>query len=259
MKEQDGLATHLSKTIITKEEFLELNEQAASKMGSNTDLQTKALEVFSEADKNRWVHQSTWFGEPVLNLPQDMFALQDIVWRTKPDFIIEIGVAWGGGLLFNSMLLEMIGGKKVIGVDIFIPSDLRERLASHGRLSERLELIEGSSTSSDTISQIKTLLEGSKEVLVILDSHHTHEHVMNELEAYSNFVGKGQYLICGDTIINYIPQQDHRPRPWGPGNNPATAVKEFLSKNHRFEIDKKIDNRLLFSCHPGGYLKAIKD
>lgn len=253
-----SIQLHKEKKIISKEEFLALNDESAQEMSSDIKLQNNALEVLIDADKHRWIHQTTWFGEPLLNLAQDMFAIQDIVWRTRPDYIIEVGVAWGGGLLFDATLLEMLGGKKVIGVDIFMPDDLCERLSSHGRLSERLELIEGSSTASETIDQIKSIIGGSKNVLVILDSFHTHEHVLNELRAYAPLVGNGQYLICGDTIVEKMPTQDHRTRPWGPGNNPATAVQEFLSETDRFEIDEKIDKRLLFSCHPGGYLKAVK-
>ena len=146
----------------------------------------------------------------------------------------------------------------MIGIDIFIPPDLRQRLASHGKLSERLVLIEGDSTAPDTLSQVKKLLGGSRKVLVILDSYHTHEHVLNELRSYAPLVEKDQYLICGDTIVEHIPPQLHRTRPWGPGNNPATAVKEFLAESDRFVVDKRIDQRLLLSCHPGGYLQAVK-
>lgn len=256
--EQDGLETHLSKDIITKDEFLNLNEVAAKEMKANESLQSKAFEVFAEADKHRWVHQGSWFGEPVLNLPQDMFAIQDVVWRTRPDYIIEVGVAWGGSMLFEAMLQEMLGGEKVIGIDIFIPEDLRQRLASHGKLSDRLELIEGSSTSEETLEKVRSITGGSQNVLVLLDSHHTHSHVLNELRMYAPMVQAGNYLICGDTIINYIPEQLHRKRPWGPNNNPATAIAEFMQECDRFVIDEKIDNRLLFSCHPGGYLRAVK-
>jgi cephalosporin hydroxylase len=256
MKDQ-SMATNQEKTIVTKDEFLKINEQAAYEMSLDKGLQSKALEVLVEADRHRWIHQGTWMGEPFLNLPQDMFALQDIIWRTRPEFIIEVGVAWGGGMLFEAMLLEILGGKKVIGIDIFIPTDLRQRLASHGKLSDRLVLIEGS-TSDDTLAQVKALLGGSRKVLVVLDSNHTHEHVLNELRTYAPIVAKGQYLICGDTIVEYIPPQLHVTRPWGPGNNPATAVKEFLSETDRFVVDEKIDQRLLFSCHPGGYLQAVK-
>jgi len=161
-------------------------------------------------------------------------------------------------MLLHSMLLEILGGKKVIGIDIFIPADLRQRLSSHGKLSDRLELIEGESTSDDTLTQVTALLGGSRKVLVILDSFHTHEHVLKELRSYSPFIEEGQYLICGDTVVERIPAQEHRSRPWGPGNNPATAAKEFLSESGRFEVDEKIDQKLLLSCHPGGYLRAIK-
>ncbi len=256
--QDESLLAHQAKTIITKDEFLKINEQSALEMSSDKKLQTKAIEVLVEADRHRWIHQGSWFGEPLLNLPQDMFAIQDIVWRTRPDFVIEVGVAWGGSILFEAMLLEILGGQKVIGVDIFIPPDLRERLANHGKLSDRLLLIEGSSTSEDTLNQIKAVLNGSSKVLVILDSYHTHAHVLNELRSYAPLVGKGQYLICGDTIVEHIPTQVHRSRPWGPGNNPATAVKEFLGECDRFVVDEKIDQRLLFSCHPGGYLQAVK-
>lgn len=253
-----SIVSQQEKPIITKDEFLQLNEQAAHKMSLDHELQSKALEVLVEADRHRWIHQNTWFGEPLLNLPHDMFAIQDIIWRTRPEFIIEVGVAWGGGMLFEAMLLEILGGQKVIGIDIFIPPDLRERLSNHGKLSKRLVLIEGSSTSADTRTQVKALLGDSRKALVILDSYHTHEHVLNELRSYEPFVGKGQYLICGDTVVERIPAQLHRARPWGPGNNPATAVKEFLSETDRFAVDEKIDQRLLLSCHPGGYLRAVK-
>lgn len=255
---EQSMANHQAKTIVTKEEFLRINEDAARAMSADKELQEKALEVMVQADRHRWIHQNTWFGEPLLNLPQDMFAVQDIIWRTRPEFVIEVGVAWGGGMLFEATLLEMLGGKKVIGIDIFIPPDLRQRLSGHGKLSERLELIEGSSTSDETLAKVKSILGGSRKVLVVLDSNHTHEHVLNELRAYAPLVEKGQYLICGDTIVGHMPLQSHVVRPWGPGNNPATAVKQFLSESDRFVVDEKIDQRLLFSCHPGGYLQAVK-
>lgn len=246
-----------TKTIISREQFFELNRQCAEQMCADGKLLEDALDVLVRADRYRWIHQATWFGEPVLNLPQDLFAVQDIVWRARPEFIIEVGVAWGGGMLFEAMLLEILGGKQVIGIDIFVPEDLCERLRKYDTLFRRMALIEGSSTSEETLSEVEKLLGGSKKALVILDSNHTHEHVLNELRAYARFVGKGQYLICGDTIIERMPAQAHGPRPWGPGNSPATAVKAFLKEDGRFVVDEDIDRRLLFSCHPGGYLRAV--
>lgn len=217
------------------------------------------LDVLVRADRYRWIHQTTWMGEPVLNLPQDMFALQEIIFKTRPKYVVEIGVAWGGSLLFYATLLEMLGGEKAIGVDLFIPDDLRQRLMSHGRLSERICLVNGSSIEQDTFQQVRSLLYGSREVMIFLDSFHTHEHVLAELRLYSPLVGKGQYLVCGDTIVEDIPAQEHRQRPWGPGNNPKTAVDAFLKENNRFEVDREIENKLLFTCNPGGFLKCIRD
>jgi cephalosporin hydroxylase len=246
------------KEIISKDEFLNINIEASQSMKEDSILQNDARSVLIRADQHRWIHQNSWFGEPLLNLPQDMFAIQDIIWRTKPDYIIEVGVAWGGGMLFEAMLLEVLGGKKVIGLDVFIPQDLRDRLMSHGSISDKIELIEGDSTAEITVHKVKDILGDSTNTLVILDSYHTHEHVLNELRTFSPFIGKGKYMICGDTIVEHIPEQKHRPRPWGPGDNPGTAVREFLSENDRFLVDSEIEDKLLLSCHPGGYLKAVK-
>lgn len=251
--------TTAQKTIVSREEFREIQREAAAGMARDGELLRDARDVLVRADRHRWLHQTTWMGEPVLNLPQDMFALQDIIWRTRPDHILEVGVAWGGGMLFHATLLEMLGGNKVIGIDIFIPPDLRERLASHGRLSQRIELIEGSSIAPETVERVRAALGGSRRTLVVLDSHHTHDHVLAELRAYAPFVGKGCYLVAGDTIVDHIPAQEHRPRPWGPGNNPATAVRQFLGESPRFAVDRDLEDRLLLSCHPGGYLVASAD
>jgi len=240
--------------IITKKQFLALNQKAAKGMQRNNRLLSKAKNVLIKADRYRWLHQNSWMGEPLLNLPQDMFALQEIIYKTRPDYIIETGVAWGGSLFFSASLLELIGGKKVIGIDIFIPNNLQSRLAKNARLFSRIKLVTGSSTSCGTIQQVRKIIGRSKKVVVILDSFHTHDHVLEELRSYATFVGKGFYLICGDTIVESIPRQIHRPRPWGPGNNPATALKEFLKTNKRFSVDRDIDAKLLFTCHPGGYI-----
>ena len=248
----------MSKKIITKNQFLKINKSMSLKMSKDISLQKDAIKIFTKADKLRWVHQALWMGEPVLNLPQDMFAIQEIIYSTKPDYIIEIGQAWGGGLLFYATLLKMFGGKKVIGVDIFIPADLKKRLKSKKSLVDNIHYLQADSTQNSTFEKIKKITKNSKKVMVILDSHHTHEHVLQELKLYSRLVKKGFYLICSDTIINYIPKQYHRQRPWGPQNNPYTALKEFLKTNKRFKIDKEFNNKFLFSCHPNGYLKSIK-
>ncbi len=245
--------------IISKKQFLKLNKISAVKMKKNQTLCKKALDVLIKADKYRWLHQTSWLGEPILNLPEDIFMLQEIIWKTKPQYIIETGVAWGGSLLFNSMLLNYIGGKKVIGIDIFIPKEIKHNLNKHKKINKNIVLIKGSSVEKNVIKKVKSIIKNSKRVLVILDSDHTHNHVLKELEIYSRFVKKNQYLICGDTIVNNIPKQKHRPRKWGPNNNPGTALNYFMKKNpDKFEIDLNIFNKLLFSTQPKGYLKAKK-
>jgi cephalosporin hydroxylase len=245
------------KKMLSREEFEELRKESALAMSKDNDLVHRAREVLIDADKYQWIHQTNWFGEPILNLPQDMFALQDIIYETRPKFIIELGVAWGGSLLFYSTLLMALGGEKVIGVDIYIPDDLKARLNGHGRLSDKIHLITGSSVEQDTLAQIRSIIKDCREVLVVLDSYHSHDHVFAELRLYSSFIGKGHYLVCGDTIIEYIPIQEHRPRPWGPGNNPKTARDAFLKETDRFVEDDVIDNKLLCSCNPGGYLRCV--
>jgi cephalosporin hydroxylase len=246
--------------IITKKKFLHLNKKASKKMSKDKNLQTNARRVLVEADKKyRWLHQQSWLGEPCINLPEDMFALQEIVINTKPDFIIETGVAWGGSILFGASLLKLIGGKKIIGVDTYMPLNVKKRILKHKLLSNSIKLINDDSISDKTIRKIKRVLGNSKKVLVILDSNHTHDHVLKELNLYSKFVTKGNYLICADTIVDFIPKQTHRKRSWGPGNNPYTALKFFLkSKKNRFKVDNNICNKLLFTNHPKGYLYATK-
>ena len=250
----------MSKKIYSREEFEELRIISAEKMAQDKKLQKDALDVLSRADNYYWIHQSTWFGEPVLNLAQDMLAIQEIIFKTRPEYIIELGVAWGGSLLFYATLLEILGGKKVIGVDIFIPDDLKDRLKKHQRIYDRLLLINDSSLEDNTFKKIKSIIGNSKKNLIILDSFHSHEHVIKELKLYSTLIGKDYYLICGDTIIEDLPEhkQKERQRPWGHGNNPKTALEEFLNENKNFIIDKSFDNKLLFSCNINGYLKCIK-
>jgi cephalosporin hydroxylase len=244
--------------IITKKKFYSLNSRAAVKMSRDYNLRKDASKILTHADKKyRWIHQAKWMDEPCLNLPEDMFALQEVVWKTKPDFIIETGIAWGGSILFGASLLKIFGGKKIIGIDTFIPKNVVKALNKNKKLLKFIKIIKGDSTDIKTIKIIKKIISNSKKVLVVLDSDHTHDHVTKELLIYSKFVSKGNYLICGDTIVEFIPKQTHRPRAWGPGNNPYTALKKFLKlKKNRFKIDRQLCNKLLFTNHPNGYLFA---
>lgn len=243
----------------TREEFERFRNQWARAMADDVELRRQALDVLTKADHYNWIHQTTWFGEPILQLPQDMFALQEIFFTTRPKYVVELGVAWGGSLLFYSTLMQILGGERAIGVDIYIPDDLRVRLSKFGPVSERICLIQGSSVERASADQVHALLDGSRQVLLILDSDHTFEHVLKELRLYSPLVGKGHYLVCSDTVVEDIPPQTHRPRPWGPGNSPRTALGEFLRENDRFEVDQLLESKLLLTCNPRGYLHCIKD
>tara|TARA_X000001036_G_scaffold433868_1_gene472251 strand:+ start:185 stop:847 length:663 start_codon:yes stop_codon:yes gene_type:complete len=219
------------KEIISRDQFEDLLNSNASEMAKDEELIKEALKIKVKAGYDYyWVHQTKWFGEPILNLPQDMFAIQEIIYATKPKYFIEVGTAWGGGLLFYSTLMEILGGEKIIGVDIFIPDDLKDRISKHGSISNRIRWVEGSSIDEKTITRIKEIIGDSRDVMVLLDSHHTHKHVYQELNMYSELVGKGHYLICGDTVIEHQPRSIKRPREWGIGNNPQTVKSIFDRK-----------------------------
>jgi cephalosporin hydroxylase len=247
-----------SKEIVSRAEFEQRRLDSAAHMIRDKDLLDRALEAkVSAGHEYMWVHQSNWMGEPCLQLPTDMLAIADAISKSRPKYVIESGVAWGGFSLFLATLLLATGGEKVIGIDIYIPDDLRERLASHPGLSERITLVEGSSTDPATVERVRELTQGSTETMVLLDSDHTHAHVLVELQVYESFVGPGQYLICCDTAIERQPPAPQRPREWGKGNNPATALAEFLESEagEPFALDEAIENKLLISNNWGGYIR----
>ena len=245
------------KKIYSRSEFEDARKQWAENMHQDQSLRNKALDVFIEADRHNWIHQTNWLGEPSLQTPEDLITFQEIIFRTKPDFLLEVGVAWAGSLLFYATIMESIGHGQIIGIDIFIPDDLKGRIFSHS-VSKRIKLIQSSSIEDDSFREISGMIGENKNTMVHLDSDHTDEHVFKELSMYSELVSKENYLICGDTIIDFIPEQTHRPREWGKTNNPNTALKRFLKVNNRFEVDQTYDKKRLMSNQPGGYLRCIK-
>lgn len=246
--------------MFTRQEFEDHLVRSARQMAADGPLRSAAQELIVQADRYNWIHQTSWLGEPILQLPQDMFAVQQIIFKTRPRFIIESGIAWAGSLLFYATLMEVLGGERIIGIDIHIPDDLRGRVAALGKMAERITWIQGSSIAEATVAQVREVVGHCRETLVVLDSFHTHEHVLKELRTYSPLVGKGFYLVCCDTHVEDIPQiVQNRPRPWGKGNNPKTAVRQFLEENDRFAPAPAIENKLLLSLHPSGYLKCCKD
>jgi len=206
---------------------------------------------------SRYSYNFTWMGRPIIQYPQDIVAMQEIIWRVRPDLIIETGVAHGGSAVFYASLLELLGGDRiVVAVDIEIRPHNRQAIEAHP-MFPRIRLIEGSSTEPQTVAQVQQLAAGRQTVLVCLDSNHTHDHVLRELEFYSPLVTPGSYLVVFDTIIEDLPAGMFPDRPWGKGNNPKTAVHKFLKTNNRFEIDPAIQDKLLITVCPDGFLRCI--
>ncbi len=226
-------------------------------------LQEALTKLHERIAKTKYAYSFFWLGIPVIQLPQDLQALQEIIWDVKPDLIIETGIAWGGSLIFSAsmlVLLEVCGEIEkgdVIGIDIDIRSHNKEAILAHP-LSKKITMFEGSSIDEGIIRKVTELAKSKKRVLVYLDSNHTHDHVLAELRAYASLVGVGSYCIVGDTAIENVPGGTIPGSPWGKGNNPKTAVREFLKENNNFEIDKIIESKLILTGSPDGYLKRIK-
>ena len=216
---------------------------------------------------DRYSYNFSWLTRPIIQYPQDIVAFQELVSTVQPNLIIETGIAHGGSLVLSASmlcLLDVMEGldprqspRKVVGVDIDIRPHNRKALDEHP-LRFKMELIEGSSIDPDIIQQVHRYADGVDRVLVSLDSNHTHEHVLAELNAYADLVSVGSYCIAFDTVVEDLPAGSFPDRPWDVGNNPKTAVHEWLQKHPEFKIDKDIDNKLLISVAPDGYLKRLK-
>jgi cephalosporin hydroxylase len=239
-------------------EFLEKRKINVQECGKDKELNLISQSWFVKAFEHNYSYNFDWLGLPIIQHPQDIVAIQEIIWQTKPDIIIETGVARGGSIIFYASMLHLLNnGGKVIGVDIDIRSHNRKAIEEHP-LSFMVNLIQGSSTDHSTIKAINALLRHTDKVMVILDSNHTYNHVLKELELYSPFVTKNCYLIVLDTCVEDLPNDLFLDRPWGKGNNPKTAVHKFMETTDRFEIDKLIPNKLVLTAAPDGYLKCIR-
>ncbi len=228
-------------------------------MQVDSELGSLRQQMLLKIAKYKYTYNFTWLGRPIIQLPQDIITMQEIIWRVNPDLIIETGIAHGGGLVFYASMLELICGEgQVVGIDIEIREHNRRAIEQHP-MFKRITMVEGSSTDEEVVRRVFELAKGKKRILVALDSNHTHEHVLKELQLYSTLVKKGSYIVVFDTAIEDLPKGFFRDRPWGKGNNPKTAVWEFLKTNDRFIIDKEIENKLLITVAPDGYLRCIKD
>jgi cephalosporin hydroxylase len=216
------------------------------------------IEWLTRAAEVDHLFHTRWLGERFFHLPGDMLAIQELVWRVRPHYILQTGVAAGGGPVFSASMLELTGTQgKVVAVEPRLRDDVRERLQIH-RLAHRMQLIEGNSCSPDVLASVKTAIGDGSPVMVILDLNPTHGHVLEELEHYAGLVTPGSYCVVMDTMIEYLPAEMFADKPYGKGNNPATATRAFLSRDDRFEVDQEIEDRVLMTLSPGGFLRRVR-
>ena len=244
-----------------------------AKQGIDKSLLNARNAFFNKSFAHKYSYNFEFLGRPTIQYPQDIVAMQELIWEVKPDLVIETGIAHGGSLIMSASMLALLdmceaiesgtvldpksSKRKVLGLDIDIRQHNREAIEAHP-MSSRIQMIQGSSIAPKVIEQVKSVAKNYQRVLVCLDSNHTHDHVLAELEAYAPLTSVGSYCVVFDTIIEDMPKSMFPDRPWGPGNNPKTAVMEYLKTYPEFEVDKNIENRLLITVAPGGYLKKMR-
>lgn len=252
------------------EQFKKESREEIAQAGRDTEFAGLTRQWFEHANALKYSYHFEWLGRPIIQYPQDMVALQEIIWDVRPDLIIETGIAHGGSLILSASLLAMLDycdaveagttldpahpKRKVLGIDIDIRSHNRSAIEAHP-MASRIDMIQGSSVDPEIIRQVQAAASGYKRVLVCLDSNHTHAHVLEELQAYASLVTSGSYCIVYDTVVEDMPAEMFPDRPWGPGDNPKTAVHTWLKDNPDFEIVKSIDHKLQISVAPDGFLK----
>jgi cephalosporin hydroxylase len=240
--------------------------------GTDQELQSKTRTWMDHANSLKYSYHFEWQGRPIIQYPQDMVAMQELIWKIRPDLIIETGIAHGGSLIFSASMLAQLdlcdaieagtsfnpreSHRRVLGIDIEIRSHNRAAIEAHP-MASRITMIEGSSIASGTIAKVREFASNYKCILVLLDSNHTHDHVLAELEAYAPLVTPGSYCVVFDTVIEDMPADVFQNRPWGPGDNPKTAAWKYLESHPEFEIDKTIPHKLLITVAPDGFLKRV--
>jgi cephalosporin hydroxylase len=221
-------------------------------------LQSASHSFMDASTRAKYSYNFSWLGRPIIQYPQDIVAMQEIIWKVKPEIIVETGVAHGGSLSFYASMLQLLGGDGVIvGIDVDIRTHNRHEIEKHP-LFGRMRLIEGSSVDQTVVNTVKGLCTARQSVMVVLDSNHTHDHVLRELRLYAPLVTVGSYCVVFDTIIEDVPDGTYSDRPWGKGNNPKTAVLEFLKENPRFVVDEEMRSKLLISVASDGYLRRVR-
>lgn len=242
-------------------------------LAADKDLQALSRIWVREISSHRWAYNFTWLGRPAIQFPNDAWAIQELIWKIKPDLIIETGIAHGGSLILSASMLALLditeaiesgttmnpseSKRKVLGVDIDIRPHNRAAIEAHP-MASRIQMIQGSSSSPEIIERVKEIATNYSRVLVFLDSNHTHDHVLAGLNAYAPLTSVNSYCVVFDTLVEDMPAEMFPDRPWGPGNNPKTAVWEYLKSHPEFEIDESIQHKLLITVAPDGYLKRVR-
>lgn len=241
------------------EDFDQERREHRRALASDPAVGQLAHEFLAAANAHGYSYNFNWLGLPIIQYPADIVAVQELIWRIRPQAIVETGVARGGSLALSASILELIGGDGfVIGVELDLRDQNREALEAHP-LAHRFRLVDGSSIEPAIVRQVEDVVGDRSPVLVLLDSNHTHEHVASELDAYSALVTPGSYIVVFDTVIEHLPADSFQNRPWGPGNSPMTAVAEFLARpGCRFEVDEEFQAKLQITVAPGGYLRCVR-
>jgi cephalosporin hydroxylase len=245
------------------ERFKQEGDAEIAAQGADQDLVKSSLDWIKRANAHKYSYHFEWLGRPIIQYPQDIVAMQELIWAVQPDLIVETGIAHGGSLILWASLIELnaaCGGPqdgRVVGIDIDIRPHNRTTIEAHP-MYKRITLIEGSSVDAAVVAQVKAAAAERERVLICLDSNHTHDHVLAELEAYAPLTSVGSYCVVFDTIIEDLPADMFPERPWGPGGNPKTAVREYLKSHPEFQIDQQMDDKLLVSVAPGGYLRRLR-
>ena len=241
-------------------EFEKQKQLDVDRLGKDKNVFEISKNTIMALDSYNYTYLWSWMGLPIIQWPADIMATQEVIWRIKPDVIIETGVARGGSMVFLASMLKLIGKGKVIGVDIDIRPHNRKAIEEHP-LAEFIELIEGPSTSKRVLNRVSELIKPQDVVMVILDSDHSYDHVLDECRAYSRFVSVGSYLVVADTFVGHLNQDEapkNRSKLWYKGNEPLAARDAFLSESEDFQIDHTVNDKLVLSSSPGGYLLRVE-
>lgn len=237
-----------------REMFQATQQVIARTMAADTDLRDLDVALTADSDRHDYSYMWRFLGVPIIQMPTDIVLMQEIIWENRPQVIVETGLARGGSAILHSAMLSLLGEGRVVAIEIDIRPHNRLTIEEHP-FGNRVVLVEGSSIDPAVVQRVRDEIGDNQRVMVVLDSDHSHEHVLAELRSYAPMVTPGQFLVVADTLVEELPPQTHRVRHWGPGNNPKTAVDAFLAEAADFEVDSFVNNRLLLSSNRGGYLR----